>query len=166
MAGSTLTLTYNDAELKGISERLKRILGNTDFKPLLALIGGALRESAVLRFQQGKAPDGSKWKESARALMTGGQTLILKGRLRDSIASVVADKQSVEVGSNVEYAAIHQFGGVLRPRLGKSRALRILGVGFRRSAKMPARPYLGISSADEEEIMDITRAWLKRLVSL
>lgn len=164
MPGSTLTLTYNDAELQGLASRLRRVLGNADFKPLLALIGGALRESTVLRFQQGKAPDGKHWKESLRALMDGGQTLILKGRLRDSITSIPG-RNSAEVGSNVEYAAIHQFGGVIRPRPGK-RALKIPGAGFRSSVRMPERPYLGISSADEDEIMDITRVWLKRLVDL
>lgn len=163
MAGATLTLRYEDADLQRVAKRLQRELAKADFKPLLQRIAGALRESATLRFHQGKAPDGSHWKKSRRALETGGQTLILEGRLRDSLAARVNAK-SLEVGTNVVYGGIHQFGGIIRPK--KGRALAVPGVGFRASVTMPARPYLGISADDEAEIRDITEAWLRKLVDL
>lgn len=163
MSGATLTLRYEDAELQRVAKRLQRALAKADHKPLLQLIAGALRESATLRFHQGKAPDGSHWKKSRRALETGGQTLILEGRLRDSLAARVNAK-SLEVGTNVVYGGIHQFGGIIRPK--KGRALAVPGVGFRSSVTMPARPYLGISADDEAEIKDITETWLRKLVNL
>lgn len=163
MAGATLTLRYEDEELRRLAKRLERALAKADFKPLLQLIAGGLRESATLRFHQGKAPDGSHWKKSHRALATGGQTLILSGRLRDSLAAIVGAKR-LEVGTNVEYGGIHQFGGVIRPK--NKRALNVPGIGPRASVTMPARPYLGISAGDEEEIKDMTEAWLRKLVNL
>lgn len=163
MAGATLTLRYEDAELRRLAKRLERALARADHRPLLTLIAGALRESAVLRFQEGKAPDGSHWKKSRRALETGGQTLILEGHLRNSITSNVTSRR-LEVGTNKEYGGIHQFGGVIRPK--KGRALAVPGVGFRSSVTMPARPYLGISAGDEEEIKDMTESWLRKLVNL
>lgn len=163
MTGATLTLRYEDADLQRVAKRLQRALAKADFRPLLQLIAGGLRESATLRFHQGKAPDGSHWKKSHRALVTGGQTLILEGRLRDSLAARVNAK-SLEVGTNVVYGGIHQFGGIIRPK--KGRALAVPGVGFRSSVTMPARPYLGISADDETEIKDMTEAWLRKLVDL
>lgn len=163
MSGATLTLRYEDADLQRLAKRLQRALAKADHKPLLQRIAGALRESAILRFHQGKAPDGSHWKKSRRALETGGQTLILEGHLRDSITSNATSRR-LEVGTNKEYAAIHQFGGIIRPK--KGRALNVPGIGPRASVTMPARPYLGISADDEAEIKDITETWLRKLVDL
>lgn len=166
MSGATLTLKYEDAELQRMASRLERALRRADLKPLLKGIGEALRESTVLRFGQSKAPDGSTWPKSQRVLMLGGQTLILKGRLRDSIADAapLVDDTSVEVGTNVEYADPHQFGATIRPRTG--RALNIPGIGPRASVTIPARPFLGVSVEDEAEILDLTERWLKRLVNI
>ena len=52
----------------------------------------------------------------------------------------------VEVGSNVVYAAIHQFGG----RAGKGRRARV-----------PARPYLGIDERDRDAIVRIVTRTLE-----
>jgi phage virion morphogenesis protein len=67
--------------------------------------------------------------------------LIQSGRLRNSI-SARRDGSKVAVGTNLVYAAIHQFGGLA----GRGRGVRI-----------PARPYLGISKADEAEIERILK---------
>jgi len=73
---------------------------------------------------------------AAIALAEGGQTLVDSGRLRDSITHAVEPGRAV-IGSNLVYAAIHQLGGE---------------AGRNRSVTLPARPYLGISPADEIEI--------------
>ena len=76
----------------------------------------------------------------------------------------------MEVGTNVVYAAIHQFGGIIPPhiiRARRARALRIPGIGFRRAVHhpggtIPARPYLGLSDTDERVIQDLTEDWLRK----
>ena len=104
-------------------------------------IGRYLVASTHRRFERERAPDGTPWLKSARAIAEGGRTLIDTGRLRGSIAHTVTDGgRAVEVGSSVVYAAIHQFGG--RPRRG-------------RRASIPARPYLGVDEHDRDAIADI-----------
>ena len=106
-------------------------------------IGRSLVSATRLRFERETAPDGKPWLKSIRALATGGQTLTDKGTLRRSIThNVTADGQGVEVGSNLVYAAIHQFGGQA-------------GRGL--SVTLPARPYLGIDDRDRRNVLRIVR---------
>lgn len=108
-----------------------------DLTPAMDAIGSALVTSTLLRFERGQDPEGTPWLPSQRALETGGQTLIKTGRLRDSITHR-ATADSVVVGTNLVYAAIHQLGG----QAGRGRRTRI-----------PARPYLGVSADDRDEIL-------------
>lgn len=141
MAGATLEFTFKDEEVQAMARRFREQLARVRFRPLLAAIGNELVTSVSRRFETGTAPDGSRWPESLRARLTGGQTLIKSGRLRDSIAETGPQltARSVEVGTNVVYAAIHQFGGTI-----------------------PARPYLGLSDTDERVIQDLTEDWLRK----
>lgn len=131
-------------------------------------IGSYLVTSTLERFQRGHGPGGAPWKRSARADRQGGQTLVDRGRLRDSIThNVLPD--GVEVGTSVVYAAIHQFGGRTKPRIIRARnarALRIPGIGFRKSVRhpgsqIPARPFLGIDDNDERQIRRIIDRYLE-----
>ena len=115
MAGATLEFTFKDEEVRAMARRFRERLARVRFKPLLTSIGNEMVTSVSRRFETGTAPDGSRWPESLRARLTGGQTLIKSGRLRDSIAETGPQltARSVEVGTNVVYAAIHQFGGII-----------------------------------------------------
>lgn len=117
MAGATLEFTFKNEEVQAMARRFREQLARVRFRPLLAAIGNELVTSVSHRFETGTAPDGSRWPESLRARLTGGQTLIKSGRLRDSIAETGPQltARSVEVGTNVVYAAIHQFGGIIPP---------------------------------------------------
>ena len=99
-------------------------------------VGQTLVSSTLYRFEEGRAPDGVPWLPSRRARETGGQTLVDTARLRNSITHR-ASADGVEVGTNVVYAAIHQFGS----RRDGSRPRGI-----------PARPYLGIDDGDRDAI--------------
>ena len=162
MAGATLEFTFKDEEVRAMARRFRERLARVRFKPLLTSIGNEMVTSVSRRFETGTAPDGSRWPESLRARLTGGQTLIKSGRLRDSIAETGPQltARSVEVGTNVVYAAIHQFGGVIRAR--RAKALRVPGIGFRKSVTIPARPYLGLSDTDARVIQDLTEDWLRK----
>ncbi len=71
--------------------------------------------------------------------------LTLKGHLRKSI-SYKASRDSLVVGSNEKYAAIHQFGG----KAGRGRKVVI-----------PPRPFIGVGSKDEREIERIAQTYLR-----
>lgn len=172
MSGATLEVRYNDAEVQQMARRLGAALGRVNFKPLMELIGAHLITSTQLRFEKGKGPGGVSWPVSRRAQQGGGQTLMLTRRLYDSIAQdgPLATAQNVEIGTNLIYGAIHQFGGTISPHVIEARrgkALFIPGIGFRRrvnhlGSAMPARPYLGIDSQDESLLIDVTDRWLKQ----
>lgn len=79
-----------------------------------------------------------KYKKGVEEKFKGRHTLIKTGRLMKSI-NYQASKDRVRVGSNVVYAAIHQFGGQ---------------AGRRRKVHIPARPYLVIQDADLQRIQN------------
>lgn len=110
MAGASITITINDAPLQAAIDVLR---GAPDhLYPALDAIGAAMEAKTRLRFREGVDPEGAPWKPSKRALKVHGQTLVKSGRLRDSITHNVTET-GVEWGSNVVYAAIHQFGGTI-----------------------------------------------------
>lgn len=131
-------------------------------KLLMAAIGEALASGAQRRFQAQKAPDGQSWKQSERAAAEGGMTLSDSGILRKSI-DYAATPDKVMVGSNVVYARIHQLGGVIKPKNGK--ALKFTTASGKevvvKQVNMPARPYLGVSAQDKEEVKACIQAFLK-----
>ena len=109
----------NTVEIEGaaLGTELARLAGVAGVlshpEGIMDRIGRYLVASTLRRFESERAPDGTPWLKSARAVAEGGQTLTDSGRLRRSIAHVVTDGgRAVEVGSNVVYAAIHQFGGL------------------------------------------------------
>lgn len=107
---------------------------------------GALVASQVQRriADDKTAPDGTPWapwsdrykaritkrnRVTARSLLVGG------GELTKDIHHLIVGSD-IQVGSRLEYAAVHQFG---------SADGRVI----------PARPYLGLSRADRTEIEDL-----------
>ena len=158
------------AARKGVSLSwggLDRALGKAvhrmgDTQDLMDSIGEALVSSTLKRFQDEKTPEGEKWHPSARAAASGGTTLSDTGRLQKSI-EYAATSNRVMVGSNLPYARIHQLGGTVRPKKGKFLKFRGLDGEdvFAREVTIPARPYLGISDDDREEIMDTMTDFLE-----
>lgn len=128
---------------------------NGDLSDLMDGIGFYLESSTIERFGTETAPDGSKWTPSRRAREQGGKTLTDRALLKDSI-DYRHSATDVEVGTNLIYARIHQMGGTIRPKNGDYLTFALPGgLGFRRVSEviMPARPFLGISADDEEEIL-------------
>ncbi len=137
MAGVQLKL---DMDADDAFAGFKRLVAlGVDPSQELNLIGAALEDSTLERFETNIAPDGTPWPPSARAQAQHGQTLVDTSRLRDSIGYEVTAEE-LTLGSNVIYAAIHQGGG---------KAGRNLAV------ELPARAFLGVSESDQTVIDDI-----------
>lgn len=122
-------------------------------------ISEGLRGSTLDRFRSGKSPEGKPWEPSIREQQGQGLTLTQTTRLKNSIKSI-ADATGAAVGTNTIYAATHQFGDEGRTiRAKKAKYLRFMYKGAWVKAKkvtvnIPARPYLGISDEDMEDIRD------------
>lgn len=121
-----LKIAIDDAPVLEALERLRISMPGGDMTKPMRSIGRALKTGAQLRFRTMQGPDGATWPTSRRAEQDGGQTLSLTRRLRNSI-TFLATRDKVVVGTNVKYAAIHQFGGVIRAKNGPFLAIPITG---------------------------------------
>lgn len=135
----------------GVFKRLKPIL---DFEPAeLMTTLGALGESQTRRriSDEKTSPDGAPWKENIRQ----GDILVETGQhLLYSIAFEASADQA-EWGAAWEYAHVHQYGAVIKPRDAERLVFSLGGATvFAKEVEIPARPFVGISSENAAEIID------------
>ncbi len=147
-------------------EHLSGLVGAiNDPSPLLAELGEYGLRSTRARFKTQTAPDGTAWaalqpwyqKEKRR---NKSRILTLNGYLRGQMTWQLVGDRTVEIGSNLPYAAVHQFGATIKPRAAK--VLMFRG-HVAKSVTIPARPYLGLSDKDRSEIVERTLEWLQRV---
>ena len=166
-----IEIEFNDRPvLDALDELMRRA---SDPQPALKLIGEKLVDSTQQRFVDGRDPDGNEWDENTAltlafylseykgnfkkdgSLSTKGQRRLgakkpLTGRsrtLQTTINYQIAG-DTLHVGSPEPYAAMHQFGGTTSPN------------SMIPNKPIPARPFLGLSSDDREDILDIVRGYL------
>ena len=109
----------------GISPELKKMSSKfRNRKPILTAMGAALKSITMEAFRNPSVRP-SPWKPTKK--QTGRQILIQSGRMARSTRIVTVTNNSVEVGLDPVYAAIHQFGG----QAGRGHKVTI-----------PARPYM------------------------
>lgn len=171
MAGAAIRLDVKD---RAVRDGLRRILARVgNLRPALDEIGARLEASTARRFETETDPDGVPWPRSQRAKDEQGQTLTDSGRLRASIARHVGNTE-VLVGTNVAYAAIHQFGGTTPPRTIRPRNKKALAwPGARHpvgkvehpGSEIPKRSFLGVSSRDRDAILRIIERHLRGAVA-
>lgn len=147
-----------DGETEGLLVRLRQ-MGDVDRAGIANAIAEGIRTSTVGRFRTETGPDGRRWNPSVRAQETGGRTLTQTAALKTSIHAQ-ADAHGAAVGTNLVYAATHQFGDERTVRAKNSGFLRFKVNGrwvTKASVRVniPARPFLGISAEDEAEIKEI-----------
>lgn len=137
MAGTALEISIDSAQLQQLQKRLERLAGAFDDRTeLLEAIGAKVASQTQRRIHEEKAaPDGTPWPEWSDAharTRHGGQSLLeAEGDLLQDIRHQV-DGDLAEVGTNLIYAATHQFGDEGRG--------------------IPAREYLGIGSGSLAEL--------------
>jgi phage virion morphogenesis protein len=133
------------------AEDLERRLGQiaqraSNMRPAYQAIGNYLVGETQDRIKRETSPDGTRFQPLAAATV---RRKAAKGKIRkilqeegNLVGTIAAQVQGegVAVGSNLPYATIHQYGG----KAGRGRKVTI-----------PARPYLGVSEADEDEILGL-----------
>ena len=133
--------------LAALDRRIDRLLaGLNNPEPLLRELAAAGESQTRRRMESDKrGPDGTPWPEWSpgyAATRHGGQSLLdARGDLIQSLTAF-ADRQTAGWGTNLIYAATHQFG----------------------RGAIPARPFLGVSDDDERELLDLAENWLDRLL--
>lgn len=161
--GIQLEVNLADGPLK----RHMAALANLNTRDLLIEITEYILDRVRENFQSETAPDGTAWKPSERVKKEGGKTLQVGGQLQDSYVSNILSDTQAEIGSGMEYAAIHHFGGKTRAHEIKPKNAKALKTpyGFFRvvnhpGSDIPARPALGIGAQDEAEIDRIAKAFI------
>ena len=179
MTGTHINVSVEMAEVRAMLDRL----GQDDTADLMPRLGEYLLKSTQGRFKDQKAPDGTPWAKlspayARRKKYNKDKVLTLRGYLRSNVRYQVTGPAEVEVGSNSEYAAIHQLGGTIQ--IGarqatvryRSVAGRVLFAGKKhkrvtqRQVTIPAhqvtidaRPFLGVSTEDDRNIREIVADW-------
>ena len=157
MAGAALTISWRDRAVVAALRDLAAAIEHP--KPILANIGRSLRTSTLERFRTERDPAGRAWIPSIRRREGSPRpTLTLSSRLRDSISTTATDRE-VRIGTNVRYAAIHQFGGTISPRGAKALVFALPSGRWvaAKSVTIPRREFLGVSAEDRQEIVAIVR---------
>lgn len=147
---SGISIHVDDSQLRTIVTRLAGLAEAPVDNDLLDGIGVLMVDAARRRINETKrSPGGEPWviwsdayQEASKGVPHHG-ILHRRGYLFGSLQHVVG-ANSVEAGSNLEYARIHQLGGE---------------TGRGGSAKMPPRPYLGFGADDLEDIRDAVHAY-------
>lgn len=142
MAGIDIKFEFDDRQFQlaclHLIDRGERL------RPLMLDIGEMLLESTRARFTTKTAPDGQAWKPlhpKTLAKKGGkGSTLVFEGYLRDLMRAEAGD-DFVDIGSALEYSALHQLGGTSEMAPGP--------------AAVEARPYLGMSEDDKRNVLEI-----------
>jgi phage virion morphogenesis protein len=155
-------------------DRLTKATANP--RPALLAIGESLVTSTKQRFETSTAPDGTRWQPNRQATylgylgsaksnhrkdgrinsrgtdkVMGKKPLIGKSGALGQNIDYALDENGLRVGSSLEYAAMQQFGGK------KSRFPNLWG-------DIPARPFLGVSAADETMIVSTVTDYLRGVI--
>ena len=144
--GVRLEATIDDAAVRAALADLAR--RGADLAEPMDDIARYLEAATSDRFLLEQAgPDGTPWPPSERARREGGKTLVDKGAQGGLLGSLTSSSSALEVvvGVAKPYAAIHQLGG----RAGRGLRTDII-----------ARPYLGLSADDGQEVYAILAAHL------
>lgn len=181
MAGSMLEVSIDTSPVgKALDDLIERL---GDLTTPLNDIAEYLHQSTDDRFRQQVAPDGSPWAPLAPSTLArkkGGRILRGKGTLQDTLRHNVS-RNELSFGTDRPYGAIHQFGGKVQHaarsqqvyfRQGKDGSVGNRFVKKSKSnfaqwvtrgahdAEIKARPYLGLSSDDDIEILAIIQDYL------
>lgn len=153
MSGATVNIDIS--ELQELSAILNHsALSSTDRMKLMKGLGTEIVEqsrSRILETQED--PEGNKWQDYADSTLRGLKAkglekvvslLNREGYLHQSIDVQQSGQWSVLVGSDREYAGVHQWG--YKPK------------------NIPARAYLGLSSDDISDLTELAEIFLKRRV--
>jgi phage gpG-like protein len=143
-----------DTYLRALGARVK------DLSPAMRDIGHEFVEEIRLGFRTSTSPNGVRW---APLRYRAGQPLLDTGtHLRNPMA-YRANRSSVEIGSNFEYAGVHQHGATIKPKRGKFLKFTPPGFShpiFAKKVTIPARPFLPVGELPpdwQRDMLDILR---------
>lgn len=148
-----IDVEYDDSAIRRALDNLRA--AGEDLSPVMRVIAGHLEDSVAESFEREGAPDGSPWaplrdstkKQRRKRGYRDGPILERSGDLGGSITSG-SDHDSAVAGTNLVYAATHQFGAEKGAFGTTSRGTPIPW------GPITARPFLGVWPEHAELITD------------
>lgn len=153
MAGGSIDIKIDDTQVRTALQNLRAAISN--MRPAMAEIGEIVTESIQRNFEEHRSPDDNSWQavtpEYAEWKSKKGKNpsdiLIFNNILMRSIHPK-PENDKVTIGTNIVYAAIHQFGG-----------------STNRGGQIPARPFLGVRDGDWPKIQAAIECYLLKKAS-
>lgn len=165
MTGVRVTVT--DRDVQQALRRLARL--GRDPAPALKALGPLLVASTRNRIVAEKTPEGAAFEPLNLAYASvekRGPGILRERAMRGGLFASLTSEQSgkqLRVGTNKVYAAVHQFGAEIRAKRAPKLAFRLGGkLVFADQVEIPARPFLGISAEDREEIVELFETFAAR----
>ncbi len=171
MTGVSFSVEIDDTQARESIRALIDRMDNT--APFLDAVGAHLVNSTTERFGGNTAPDGTSWaglapstiQQRIKRGLSSSQILLAGGELRGSII-YQREGDTIRIGPNSvgnqnAYAAIHQFGGAINRPAREGKLFDRINAKVRAyTINLPARPFLGLSDADEAAIGELAQDWL------
>ncbi len=148
----SISIVVDTSDFGDVFRKL-RPLTEFDEVELMSTIGQLGARQTTRRIEEEKtSPDGAPWQPN----LEGTSILVDTGlNLLYSIAST-ASASEAEWGSNWQYAHVHQNGMVIKPKSAKALSFKVGGNFAQvKSVSIPARPFVGLSEENRQEIMDL-----------
>jgi phage virion morphogenesis protein len=133
VSSQTITLV----ELPQRLQQVAQVLNDATFRGVWPIVAQMAAGDVRTNFQEQHAPDGTPWVPLAHGRPgqpAGAIPLRDNGLLMASITGRAVEN-GVVVGTNLRYAPLHQYGGVVRPKKGK-----FLAIPLTREAKRAGSP--------------------------
>ncbi len=170
-----IEIKIDAAQVTGALGRLAK--GMADASPAMRAVAGIMHDAVMENFERGGRPEWAGLLPATlaqkRKLGYSDKPLIRRGGGQSLHSSVTqqSDSTSAVVGTNIKYAAIHQFGGQTRPHVILPKNKKALAFGGRvvkkvnhPGSKIPPRPFLKLTNDDEAEIVRTVSGYLASLV--
>ncbi len=152
-----ITIQVNSAAVTHTLARLAQRV--SDMRPAMRDIADELHYQSMVNFEQQGRP---RWQPLSAATQAankgkraGGQILSDVGNLKNSLRPS-SNANSARVSSDVEYAAIHQFGG----KAGRGNKVHIPARPF-----LPVDPQGNLSAPAEAAVLDIVKNHLSNAIT-
>lgn len=164
MTGAAINVKIDDREVKELLNRIQRNL--RDLTPAMEVIGSTVRTSIVRNFEKSGRPKWAKHSKVTKERRGKGAKVLMAQGFAGGLAGSInyrADKDSVKVGTNKIYGAVHQFGakkGSFGSVTANIKAHLRKGVKVKAHTRemklpwgdIPSRPFLMVQDEDWTEI--------------
>lgn len=138
MPGAGGSITLDLSEFAAWAQTMGRDLQSVDYTPALKQCSLALVSATKANFDGQHSPDGSPWRPLRGSRPRGGDRILrdrgllmgsITGRGQGHIEELTS--ASLIFGTNLSYAATHQYGATIRPVRAKMLAMPLTPAAFR-----------------------------------